>query len=329
MNNLTLSTTHLNIESFFSLKMASIPPEIFINTSLYLYLKDLMNQLDQYPSWKSYKHYINLYENLYKNQETYHLYIYIELFNQYKHLLDDIKYTLHISNHPLESLTALLTIKNNETDIHHIVNTNDIDITNASYVTEHIKTTNIKYDLICCDIFNNEYKLDNEVVYSKINLIKILYSLNIQNKKGTFILKLYDMVHYSTIEMIYLLSCCYTTVTFYKPLIMDVITSEKYVICQDFKAEPIDFMKLYVNACDMIHMDCYIDKLFTFDMSYMFIDKIIEINSILGQTQIESIKNIIHLILSDNISKLDSIKQYNHKKCLEWCQKNNIKYGIY
>lgn len=329
MNNLTISTNHLNVESFFSLKMTSVHPEIFINTSLYLYLKDLLNQLQHYPSWKSYKHYINLYENLYKNQETYHLYIYIELLNQYKHLLDDIKYTLHISNNPLESLTALLTIKNNESDIHHIINTNDIDITNTSYIIDHIKTTNIKYDLIYCDTFDNENKLDNEITYSKLNLIKILYSLTIQNKKGTFILKLYDMVRYSTIEMIYLLSCCYNNITFYKPLIMDVVTSEKYIICQDFKDETIDFMKIYINTCDIIHTNHYIERIFTFDMSYIFIDKVIEINSILGQIQIESIKNIIHLILSDNISKLDSIKLYNHKKCIEWCQKNNIKSVIY
>ncbi len=328
MNNLTLSTNHLNVESFFSLKMTSIQPNLFINKSLYLYLNNLLEQIQQYPSWKSYKPYINLYEKIYKDIDTYHLYIYIELFNQYKHLLNDTNYTLHISNNPLESLNALLTIKNNESDVHHIINTNDIDITNSLYVIDHIKTTPIKYDLIYCDIFDNQYTLDNELKYSKITLITILYSLNIQKKKGTLILKLYDMVHYSTIEMVYLLSCCYNNISFYKPLIMDVITSEKYIICQDFKDEN-DFMKMYVLACDIIHTNQYIERIFTFDISYMIIDKIIEINSILGQTQIESIKNIIHLILSENMSKLESIQQYNHKKCVEWCQKNNITIDFY
>jgi FtsJ-like methyltransferase len=324
MNNLTIPIHHLNIETFFSMKMTSTKPFIFINKSLYLYLKDLLDQLQQYPSWKLYKQYINLYETISSDIETHHLYIYIELLNQYKHILDNIKYTLHISNCPVDSLNALLTFKNNETDVHHMINTSDIDITNSSYVIEHIQTTNIKYDFIYCDIFDKDYTIDNELKYSKLNLIQILYSLNIQNKHGTLILKLYDMVHYTTIEMIYLLSCCYHNITFYKPLMMDVITSEKYIICQDFKSDPIDFMKLYIDTCDKIHTNLYIEKIFTFDMSYLFIDKLIEINSILGQTQIESIKNIIHLILSDNMSKLESIKQYNHKKCIEWCQKNNI-----
>jgi hypothetical protein len=257
------------------------------------------------------------------------MYIYIELFNQYKHILDNIKYTLHISNNPLESLNALLTIHNDDSYIHHIINTNDIDITNSSYIIDHIKTTDIKYDLIYCDIYDNEYSLDNELKYSKLNLIKILYSLNIQNKKGTFIIKMYDIFHYSTIEIIYLLSCCYNTITFHKPLIMDVITSEKYLICQDFKYEHNDFMKLYIDSCDIIHTNYYIERIFTFDMSYMLIDKLIEINSIFGQSQVESIKNIIQLILSENISKLESIKQFNHKKCIEWCQKNNINLTIY
>lgn len=327
MNNLILPTNHLNIDSFFSLKMTSTKPSIYINKSLYLYLNDLIEQSKLFPSWNSYKHYINLYEKLYKDVETYHLYIYIELFNQYKHILDDIKYTLHISPNPLESLNALLTIKNKETDIHHIINTNDIDITNASYIIDHIKT--IKYDLIYCDIFEYDYSLTHELKYSKMILTQILYALNIQNTKGTLILKLYDTVHYSTIEMIYLLSCCYNTITFYKPVIIDVFTSEKYIICQDFKNNDIDFMKMYIDTCELIHMNCYIDRIFTFDLSYMIIDKLIEINSILGQSQIESIKNIIHLILSENISKLESIQQYNHKKCIEWCQKNNIKHVTY
>ncbi len=47
-------------------------------------------------------------------------------------------------------------------------------------------------------------------------------------------------------------------------------------------------------------------------------------NSVMGQSQIESIKTIINLILSENNSKLDSIKTYNIKKCNEWCLKHNI-----
>lgn len=329
MNNLVFPTNNLNIQNFFSLKMTSNKPNIFINKSLYMYLNDLLDQIQQFQDWKSYKKYINLYENLYSDINTYYMYIYIELFNQYHYILDNIQYTLHISNNPLESLNALLTIRNIDTDIHHIINTNDIDITNASYIIDHIKTSNIKYDLIYCDTIDNDYSLDNELKYSKINLIKILYSLNIQNKKGNLIIKLYDIVQYSTLEMIYLLSCCYNNITFYKPLIMDVITSEKYLICQDFKGNHHEFIKLYIDSCDMIHTNCYIERIFTFDMSYMLIDKLIEINSILCQPQIESIKNIIHLILSENISKLESIKQFNHKKCIEWCQKYNINSKIY
>lgn len=308
MNNLNLQTNYLDIQHFFNLKLTNNKPDIFINKSLYKYLLVIQEQIQQYSNWNKMKPYIHVHELLYNDNQTYRFYIYIELFNQYK--LKNISYTLHISNNTLESLNALLMFENNPINIHDITNMNEI--MNPKPITH-------KYNLICCDIINDE----NELSYSKFMLIQILYALTVQNKKGTFILKIYDIFYSSTIDMIYLLSCCYENITVYKPSIVDVISSEKYIICEKFKYDDFD-NKIYEGCCSSIDNDMYIERIFTFDIGYYFIDRLIEINSILGQSQIESIKNIIHLLLSENICKLESIKLYNVKKCKEWCEKHNI-----
>ena len=58
----------------------------------------------------------------------------------------------------------------------------------------------------------------------------------------------------------------------------------------------------------------------------MYLDKLKEINSILGQQQIETIASTLNLIEQLNTNYSSLLKEKNIQKCIHWCQKNNIPY---
>ena len=62
------------------------------------------------------------------------------------------------------------------------------------------------------------------------------------------------------------------------------------------------------------------------DIPYIFINKIEDINAIIGQQQLENILTTFYLIENNKEEKIDSIKKNNIQKCIQWCIKNNLPY---
>lgn len=62
-----------------------------------------------------------------------------------------------------------------------------------------------------------------------------------------------------------------------------------------------------------------------FDHDYYFLNKIEEINIIMGQKQLENIITTLNIIGSrNNHDKIDSLKKTNIQKCITWCEKYDI-----
>jgi len=60
-------------------------------------------------------------------------------------------------------------------------------------------------------------------------------------------------------------------------------------------------------------------------ISNVFVDKIKEINSIYGQSQIENIMSILNNIKDNSRNeKQEQIKKSFISKCTKWCAKNNL-----
>ena len=64
-------------------------------------------------------------------------------------------------------------------------------------------------------------------------------------------------------------------------------------------------------------------------MNHFFINKIQEINSIIGNKQIKNILTTMKLIENNEKKneKIASFKNENVQKCISWCIKNNIPYN--
>ena len=193
---------------------------------------------------------------------------------------------------------------------------------------DYIKTNHKnKYDFITAD-GGFDYSVDfNKQEENSINLIfcEILYALILQKQNGSFVLKLFDMFHETTLEMIYLLSYFYKQVFVYKPNTSREANSEKYIVCKGFqKKQNYDQIieKLSQNFIDLSYQK--IRKIFTFQLNSYFLSKIQEINAIYGQQQVENILSTInHIQEKTNKEKLEKIKLNNLEKCVVWCKQHN------
>ena len=84
-----------------------------------------------------------------------------------------------------------------------------------------------------------------------------------------------------------------------------------------------------LSGFDKIKYDVTINpSLFNIKIPYIFINKLEEINAILGQQQIDTIVSTIYLIDNNNKNdKIEHMKKKNIQKCINWCQKHNIPYN--
>jgi hypothetical protein len=171
--------------------------------------------------------------------------------------------------------------------------------------------------------FNKQEKL-----VSKLIVAEIIYAVTMQKKGGHFILKIFDIFSKLTVDMLYLLSCLYSEVYVTKPHTSRLANSEKYIVCKNFLLE--DSTNLYNVFCDQftkIDTSFEIQSMLTHDHDYYFLNKIEEINVVLGQRQLENIITTLNMISNRNsYDKIDSMKKIHIQKCMSWCEKHDISY---
>ena len=202
-------------------------------------------------------------------------------------------------------------IKNNK-NINLLYGADDTgDICKYENIENMIQKIDHKCDIITCDggidysdNYNSQEINSYEFIYNEIFL-----SLQIQNEGGTLILKMFDIIYYSSIQLIYLLYNCYDTITIYKPHTSRNTNSEKYIICRNYKYNKIiiDFFKNNYNDKTKL---IYIPK--------SFLDNIKYYNQVYIDNQILQINSVLDLILSKKII-LNRPSNIQIKKALDWC----------
>lgn len=174
--------------------------------------------------------------------------------------------------------------------------------------------------------------LKQEVNMTKLLFAQICYALCIQKKGGSFVLKIFDVFHAHTIDMLYLLSSMYQSVYITKPQTSRSGNSEKYIVCKGFlhKNASEFFDYLFQAFTEVMETDSatHISRLLDIPISSYFKTKIEECNSVFGQQQIENIHYTLSLI-DKNIKsdKINLLIKNNITKCINWCIKYNIPYN--
>ena len=147
-----------------------------------------------------------------------------------------------------------------------------------------------------------------------------------QKKGGHFILKVFDTFSSCTIEMIYFLTYLYEEVTIMKPMTSRPANSERYIICTHFKQVP-NLEEIKTRLCEMYEavQSSPLISFLDLEIPNVFLNKIREINSIFGQSQVSTISAVLtHITDEKKGDKLDQLRKSHIHKCVKWCKKNNL-----
>ena len=169
-----------------------------------------------------------------------------------------------------------------------------------------------------------------ELVSLKLILSQIAFAIACQKKGGSFFIKMFDTFTPGSIDMLYLLTMLYDQVYFCKPHTSRYANSEKYIICKGFRlteTKPLVISLYHVLQSFSDNTNSYLDRIFTFDIPYVTVNRIEEYNAIFGQQQIECISQTLGLINGNNYDRIENMKKSHIQKCVSWCQKYKLPYN--
>jgi 23S rRNA U2552 (ribose-2'-O)-methylase RlmE/FtsJ len=169
--------------------------------------------------------------------------------------------------------------------------------------------------------FNKQEEYSIPLIFCQIS-----FALAIQKYKGSFVLKMFDLFSYASLDLLFILSSVYEKVYIVKPNTSRFANSEKYIICKKFKLE--NSTELVLKLSDFFdnfnNPNLYIKRFLNIKIPYIYKSRLEELNAIFGQQQIENINLTFNLIDQNNSEKLELYKRNNINKCITWCQKFNI-----
>lgn len=248
----------------------------------------------------------------------------IEIINNLN-LIDTIKKSLnllHISEQSLDTFKATKYYNDEEENsLKHNFLFQDFE--------NIIIPDNLKIDFCFIEIKVNDILNPREYINKLIQTLDIIVK---QLQLGSiFILKMEYMFYKPIIDFIFIISCMFEKIYITKPTTSNVLTFEKFIICKNLTNNSIDmsfyndeFIKiLYENSNNII-------SLIEDDIPYYFINKLTEIDVMLGQYQLENIQEIINIVNSKNKNdKIENLKKNNIQKGIAWCNKYKIPYNIF
>ena len=204
---------------------------------------------------------------------------------------------------------------------------NLISLENFIYCAEKYKNT---MDIVTAD-GGFDFSLDfnqQENMATQLIFCEVFYALVMQKKGGSFILKIFDVFHKTTADILYLLSYYYNDVSIMKPYTSRVANSEKYVICQGFKvADSYSMIQQFTSIFPSL-LNGVLSSFLSFNIDLYYLNRIEEMNAMVSFQQIENITSTLSIITNHrNAEKLEQYKRANVNKCIAWCEKYDIPYN--
>jgi len=259
---------------------------------------------------------------VFKNNVSFYIFFEVcailNIFDYYKY--QPIK-TLHINNN------------DNDNDIKECINLFHKNESNQYTCCNESTLPHISDEFYDIMFFNVTISNDlNHVNDCFICFIKILMTiLKNQNTNGTAIIKISHIFYKPIVDILFILSSLYNKVCIMKSKIINKITFEKYIICSNFINSSNNIIN-YGILQDFLYKIQFnksiVLSILNYEISYYFNIKLNDINTIIGQKQIEILDNIINILKSKNVEdKLELVQTSNTQKCVLWCEKYKLPYN--
>lgn len=254
----------------------------------------------------------------------------IELFNIFDNINLNPKLNIGIISNNHTSINYLLNmVRENNNDILHNF---DFDF-NKLYRTFFTDTDtdnypDTKYDLFIIDVeINDDNNINDYCKHFLISLIIILKQLNINCDA---IIKINDIIYKPILDILFILSKVFDKVCLIKPIISNITSNERYLICKSFVSleqqeltNLINLLSIIISVVEELHIN--VKSILDNDLSCYFINKIEESNVIIGQQQIEAHDQIINIFKNKNRDdKIENLKRIHIQKCIQWCDKYQL-----
>jgi hypothetical protein len=324
----------------------------YVSTTLYNYYYDIINELKTFFLHNNKNELTHVLNDL----SSYTLEELIKIINPYEYIytivpgskfsVSKLKTNTNIFYDFLEIITILNIFDSKQKNIHFLLITenykdiiqcieivretdninNDIfffNEINDSYL-ESIKDTIVNYDFI---FFEANIKTTDSYVIDLVKIIMVIFKQ--MKNSGTCIIKIDSIFYKPVVDILYLLSSFFEKVYIIKPNTNNITTFEKYIVCKYFILSE-NKTNVYNNNYNILNnylvnrnfKNKKILSLIESDTPYYFINKINDINTIIGQQQLESLHQIINILNSRNKNdKIELIKKTNIQKSVNWCEK--------
>jgi len=176
-------------------------------------------------------------------------------------------------------------------------------------------------DLVTADggfDFSNDFN-SQETNFMLLLLCEIYICLKIQAYNGTFVVKVFDLFHKNTLNLISLLRLFYKEIVIQKPKTSRPANSEKYLICKEFKSNTNKLQIFKFISNKITNGDYEIDEVIEKNILYDTYIQIVKYNKTFVKNQIEYIDKTIEVINTNSFNK-----KKNLGACIDWCHKYNI-----
>ena len=187
-----------------------------------------------------------------------------------------------------------------------------------------------RFDFLFCEM---DSSIDNTQQYI-LKFIRILMMIiRYVSAHGICIIQMNHMVHKPMIELLYLLVSLFDKTYIIKPNSSDVISFDKYLVCKTFylNESKLEVYKQYFSKLNELIHTCKESKeqnilsIIQEEIPYYFINKIDDMNIIMGQQQLECMDQIMNVFKNNNKKeRIEYIRKVNIQKSVHWCEKFKI-----
>lgn len=305
------------------------PSKSLVDINQYKHITELKERIPNTINWNKWKRLVNPYDKVQylsceRNSREY--YKYHEILKQID--LPNETISMHIGETYIYSIKALKSLCNTEAySIDHVIKNSesehDLSVMDSIEYNNNILK---KADIVIIDptVCTDHDPINQEqLVFNKL-LEYVLKGLQIQNKGGIMISKVYDTFTRPTCQLIYYLCNFYKTVQIIKPRVSRYTSSEKFIVLKNFIPNSFESLEKLSNV---LNCDTYV-RLLGIDIPSDLEERFMNYNKNLLNVQISYIERVMKCNYSNDTPE-KQLEAFQNKNAIIYCKNFDIPVNIY